>query len=80
MRRTAQSIPKHPADARESVRWVPGIIEFWGGQPPEEIYSCFHMPSQKGRDGLGQLVLRVAGGDARCVAHEEDQSQQVSLR
>ena len=38
-----------------------------------------HMPPQKGGDGLGQLVFRVPGGDARRRADEQHHAQQIPL-
>ena len=42
--------------------------------------SALHVAAEKSGDGLGQLVLRVACGNAGGGADEQHQPQQVALR
>ena len=42
--------------------------------------SGFHVPAQKGGDGLGELVLRLAGDKGLAILHKQHQSQHIALR
>ena len=52
-------------------------------EKPREAFSrgsALHMAAEEGRDGLGQLVFRVAGGCRGDGADKKHQSQQITLR
>ncbi len=60
--------------AEETVR-DPGAARSRGGIPPVRRAALLplHVLSKKSGDGLGQLILGLAGGLALAVADKEDQ-------
>ena len=41
--------------------------------------SALHVPPQKGGNGLGQLIFRVAGEQAGGRTHKQDKPQQITF-